>query len=211
LKREFIRRPTGDLHGKTVGIIGFGGNGRRLAQILAPFRVRILATDVFPVQRPAEVEALWPADRLEELLPQADVLILCMPLNDETRGMIGAEHLAAMKPGSLLINVARGPVVDETALVAALESGHLAGAGLDVTQVEPLPEESPLWEMPQVIITPHVGAQSATRQDDVTAFFCENLQRYRNQRPLLNLLMRKELGFPCPEHAAWYRGRPPRS
>ena len=94
LKKEFIRRPTADLHGKTVGIIGMGGNGRRLAQVLAPYRVRILATDVFPVQQPAEVDELWPADRLDDVLPQVDVLILCMPLNDETRGMIGALQLA---------------------------------------------------------------------------------------------------------------------
>jgi D-3-phosphoglycerate dehydrogenase len=208
LKKEFIRRPTADLHGKTVGIIGMGGNGRRLAQVLAPYRVRILATDVFPVQRPSEVDELWSADRLDDVLPQVDVLILCMPLNDETRGMIGPLQLAQLKPGAILVNVARGPVVDESALVAALESGHLAGAGLDVTAVEPLPVDSRLWDLPNVIITPHVGAQSATRQDDVTAFFCENLKRYRERRPLLNLLLRKELGFPHPENAAWYLARP---
>ena len=202
-KREFIRRPTRDLHGATVGIVGFGGNGRRLARVLAPLRVRILATDMFPDQKPDEVDELLPAERLNDVLPQVDILLLCVPLNSQTEGMIGAEQLACMKPGSFLINVARGPVVVEAALVEALESEQLAGAGLDVTEVEPLPVSSRLWELPNVIITPHVGAQSATRQDDVTAFFCENLRRYQAGESLLNLLTDKSLGFPRPEHAAW--------
>ncbi|QDU93738.1 D-2-hydroxyacid dehydrogenase [Lignipirellula cremea] len=195
-KREFIRRPTGDLHGKTIGIVGLGGNGRRLVEVLAPFRTRILATDYFPVNKPAGVEELWPADQLHHLLPLVDVLILCVPLNGQTRGMIGAEELELMRPGSLLINVARGPVVLETDLVDALEDGRLAGAGLDVTEVEPLAETSRLWDMPQVIITPHVGAQSARRYDDATNFFCQNLQRFRAGDSLLNLVDKK-LGFPA--------------
>jgi D-3-phosphoglycerate dehydrogenase len=109
--------------------------------------------------------------------------------------MIGARELAAMKRGAILVNMARGPLVVESALVAALACGHLAGAGLDVTEVEPLPADSPLWDMPQVIITPHVGGQSARRIDDMTNFFCENLRRWREGRPLLNLVD-KRLGFP---------------
>ena len=160
-QKEFVRRPTGDLHHACVGIVGFGGNGRRLAEVLSVFQTRILATDVFPEKQPACVESLWPAERLSDLLPQVDVLILCVPLNDQTHGMMDAAALASMKRGSVLINVARGPVVVEADLVQALESGHLAGAGLDVTEVEPLAANSRLWNQPQVIITPHVGAQSA--------------------------------------------------
>jgi phosphoglycerate dehydrogenase-like enzyme len=100
-----------------------------------------------------------------------------------------------MKPGSLLINVARGPVVVESALVEALQSGHLAGAGLDVTEQEPLPATSRLWELPNVIITPHVGAQSLTRYDDATNLFCDNLRHYQRGEPLRNLVD-KQLGFP---------------
>ena len=177
-KREFIRRPTRDLHRARIGIIGLGGNGRRIAQVLAPFRVRILATDMFPHSRPPEVEAIRPANALHEVLSQVDIAILCVPLNAQTHHMIDATALAGMRPGAMLINVARGPVVDEAALVQALQSGQLAAAGVDVTEVEPLPESSPLWELPNVLITPHVGAQSATRVDDSTQLFCENLERY---------------------------------
>jgi phosphoglycerate dehydrogenase-like enzyme len=201
LKREFIRRPTGDLHQSTVGIVGFGGNGRRLAQVLAPFNVHILATDLFPVDKPDYIDELWPANRLHDLLPQVDALILCVPLDDTTQAMIDAKALTRMKQGSLLINVARGPVVVEHDLVEALKSGQLAGAGLDVTEVEPLPIDSELWELPNVIITPHVGAQSSRRIDDTTDLFCENVARYLKGKPLHNLVD-KQLGFPRPDGLA---------
>lgn len=193
--KEFVRKPTADIHGSTVGIVGFGGNGRRLAEVLAPFRVRILATDYFPVDKPDYVEALLPPDRLDELLPQVDYLILAAPLLAATRGMIDAPALARMKSGSYLINVARGPLVVEAALVEALRSGHLAGAGLDVTTVEPLPPESPLWELPNVLITPHVGGQGKTRIDDMTNFFCQNIKSWQDGKTLANLVD-KRLGFP---------------
>ncbi|MFV1965429.1 MAG: D-2-hydroxyacid dehydrogenase [Pirellulaceae bacterium] len=196
-RREFIRRPTGDLHRATIGIVGFGGNGRRLAQILAPFRTRILATDLFPENKPPYADELWAADRLDEMLPLADILILCVPLTEATEGMINEAALAKMKAGSLLINVARGPVVVEADLVAALETGHLSGAGLDVTEVEPLPRASKLWDLPNVLISPHVGAQSSHRIDDTTELFCENLARFLDNRPLWNVVD-KRLGFPQP-------------
>ena len=142
-KKEYIRRPTRDLHGRTIGIVGLGGVGRRVAEVLAPFKTRILATDMFPVDKPPYVESLWPADRLEELLPLVDILILSVPLTDQTRWMIDARRLAMLKPGALLMNVARGQLVVEDDLVAALESGHLSGAGLDVAAEEPLPPTQP--------------------------------------------------------------------
>lgn len=194
-KREYLRRPTHDLHRSTVGIVGLGGNGRRIAQVLAAFHTRILATDYFPYQKPPEVESLWPADRLDELLRQVEVLILTPPLNDQTRHLIDARRLALLRPGAVLINVARGPIVDEAALVDALSSGHLLGAGVDVAEVEPLPADSPLWDQPNVLITPHVGGQSRWRADQVTDFLCENLARYWDGRPLLKLID-KRLGFP---------------
>jgi D-3-phosphoglycerate dehydrogenase len=194
-RKEFIRRPTADLHGTTIGIIGLGGNGRRLAEVLAPFRTRILATDYFPVDRPPQVEQLVPPEQLGTILPQCDIVILCVPLTETTRGMIDAPTLAAMKPGAVLINVARGQVVVESALVEALITGHLSGAGLDVTEVEPLPASSRLWDLPNVIITPHVGAQSRTRYDDATRLFAENLGRFQRDEPLVNVVD-KRLGFP---------------
>lgn len=193
--REFIRRPTRDLHRSTVGIVGFGGVGRRIAEVLAPYGVRILATDWFPVDRPAHVAVLSGPDQLPELLEAVDILILAAPLTERTRGMIDRAAIARMRPGALLVNVARGPLVVEEALADALESGHLAGAALDVTETEPLPPESRLWAFPNCVITPHVAGQSARRIDDMTDFFCENLRRYRTGEPLLNLVD-KRLGFP---------------
>ena len=198
-KREFIRRPTDDLHRKTVGIIGFGGNGRRIAEVLAPFKTRIVATDMFPVDKPQHVAELWPADRLNELLKLSDIVILCVPLNPQTHGMINRDSMAAMKPGAVIINVARGQCIVENDLVEAIQRSHVAAAGLDVTEVEPLSETSPLWDLPNVIITPHVGAQSVRRVDDTTDFACENLERFLNGKPLLNLVD-KQLGFPRPSN-----------
>lgn len=186
--REFIRRPTGDLHGKTIGIVGFGGNGRRIAEVLAPYRVRILANDLLPRECPDHVEAIYPAERLEDLVSESDIVIMCVPLTRQTRDMVNRELLDHFKKDSLLINVARGQVVVEADLVEAILSGRLAGAGLDVTEVEPLGQDSPLWNMENVIITPHVGAQSSRRVDDTTDLACENLRRYRAGKPLLNVV-----------------------
>ena len=195
--KEFIRRPTHDLLGKTVGIVGLGGNGRRIAKTLAPFGVRLVATDLFPVNKPDHVEQLWPADQLHRLLGESDVVIVCVPLNAQTLHLFSQAEFAAMKSGAWFVNVARGQVVCESDLVASLEAGKLAGAGLDVTEVEPLPESSPLWEMENVIITPHVGAQSARRVDVTVEFFCENLELFRRGERLQNLVD-KQLGFPVP-------------
>jgi D-3-phosphoglycerate dehydrogenase len=192
---EYIRRPTRDLHGSTIGIVGLGGVGRRVAEVLSPFKTRILATDLFPIDKPPHVESLWPAERLDDMLPLVDILILCVPLTDQTRWMIDARRLALLKRGALLINVARGQLVVEADLIAALESGQLEGAGVDVAAEEPLPTTSRLWDLPRVIITPHVGGQSARRISDMTEFFCENLRRYMLHRPLLNMVD-KRLGFP---------------
>jgi phosphoglycerate dehydrogenase-like enzyme len=195
-KREFIRRPTRDLTRATVGIVGLGGVGRRLAELLAAFQCRIMATDLFPVDKPAQVESLWPADKLLEMLPLVDVLSLHAPLNEATRGMIDAAAIAKMKEGSLLANLARGPLVAHDDMVAALQCGHLAGAVMDVTDPEPLPPTSPLWDMPNVIITPHVGGQAAWRIDAMTNLFCRNLRRWQKGLPLINHLCDKRLGFP---------------
>ena len=203
-RRDFTRRPTDDLRGKRIGIVGLGGNGRRIAEVLAPWDVRIAATDHFPVDRPHTVEELWPPDELPRLLRCSDVVILTLPLNGATRGLFDDSLFAEMRPGSYLINVARGGIVRETALLRALESGRLAGAGLDVTEVEPLPAESPLWDHPDVLITPHVGAQSSRRVDDTTALACVNLKRFlRDELPYNHV--DKRLGFPHP--SAIFRGQ----
>ena len=203
-KREFVRRPTDDLRGKTVGIVGFGGNGRYIAKVLGPWEVDLMATDVYPQDAPEGVTVLA-ADRLDELLEHSDIVILAIPLNASTHGLIDAAKLSRMRPGSYLINVARGPVVVENDLVAALDVGHLAGAGLDVTEVEPLATTSPLWQRENVIITPHVGAQSARRVDDSTALACQNVIRFARGETPWNLVD-KTLGFPHPSVAFDRRG-----
>lgn len=194
-KREFIRRPTRDLTCRTIGILGFGGNGRRLAEVLRPYKGRIIATDWFPTDKPDTIDELWPATRNEELIASVDVLILAAPLTDATLGIINARTLATMRRGAVLVNVARGKLCIERDVVAALEMGSLAGFATDVAEVEPLDPHSSLWSAPRVIITPHVGGQSAHRIDDMTNFFCENLRRRLAGEPLLNLVD-KRLGFP---------------
>ncbi|NOY42407.1 MAG: D-2-hydroxyacid dehydrogenase [Planctomycetes bacterium] len=196
-KHEFIRRPTRDLHGATIGIVGLGGNGRRLAKVLKPFETTILATDWYPESKPDYLDELLPADALDDMLPRVDVLILAAPLNEHTRGMIDARRLRLLPTEAVLINVARGPLVVENDLIEVLESGHLWGAGVDVTEVEPLAEESRLWDLPNVIITPHVGGQRASRIDDMTNLLCRNLKRYQAGEPLINRVD-KQLGFPEP-------------
>jgi D-3-phosphoglycerate dehydrogenase len=196
-RREFIRQPTDDLKGKSVCLVGLGGNGSRIANVLRPFGVRILATDWFPAPNPA-VDLIQPPDALPGLLPQSDILIVTVPLSDVTRGMIGHREFSALRRNGYLINVARGGVVDEASLIESLRSGELAGAGLDVTRDEPPLADSPLWTAPNLIVTPHVGAQSSDRLDRVTDLLCINLQRFQRGQRLLNIVD-KSLGFPHPD------------
>jgi phosphoglycerate dehydrogenase-like enzyme len=135
------------------------------------------------------------SDDFEMLLPEIDCLILCVPLNAETHGMINQRTLGLLKPGAVVVNVARGPVIVENDLIAMLQNGHLSGAGLDVVETEPLPPTSPLWNMDNVIITPHVGAQSENRLPDTIEFVCDNLRRYLANEDILNVVDKK-VGFP---------------
>ncbi len=198
LSKEYVRRPTDDLHGKRIGIIGLGGNGRRLVQVLQPFAVEVDAIDYYPVKKPAGVRELLPPEDLLEVVSRSEILILTIPLNEATYHWIGRNVFEAMPRGSYLINVARGQVVVENDLIDALKSGHLRGAGLDVAEVEPLPNSSLLWDLPNVIITPHVGAQAARRIDDATLLACINLQRFIEGQSLFNQVD-KRLGFPHPD------------
>ena len=197
--RQFRRCPTRDLTGATVGIIGFGGVGRRIADVLAPFQTTILATDLYPTDKPAYVDELLGADQLDDVLRQSDVVILSLPLSAQTRGLFNAERFWQMKPSALFVNVARGDIVVTNDLVAALNDEQIAGAVLDVTTPEPLPPEHPLWDFfPNVIITPHIAGQSRWRFDDVVDIFIANVHRRRSGQPLINYLSPegKRLGFP---------------
>lgn len=191
-----------ELRGGTLGIIGYGSIGRETARLAKAFGMRVLATKrnhqqvaedgwgLSGVGDPTleNVDQLYPAAALTDLLAECDYVALTVPLSAATRGMIGAEALKAMKPDALLINVARGGVVDESALIEALQSGVIGGAALDVFAQEPLPADSPLWTLPNVILSPHVSGFTPDYDARAMALFAENLRRYLAGERLLNLV-----------------------
>ena len=216
--RLFHRRPTRDLTGSTVGIVGYGGTGKRIAEILAPFQTTILATDLYPAENPPYLNELWTPDKLDSLLRRSDVVILSLPLNADTQGLFNIDRFRQMKPDALFVNVARGDIVVTNDLVTALNDDIIAGAVLDVVAPEPLPSDHPLWDFfPNVIITPHIGGQSQRRFDDVVDIFIANIYRRRSGQQMINNLSAngKKLGFPVRgEGPLWtdfktlYRSRP---
>lgn len=177
-----------ELEGKTVLIVGLGGIGTEVARRAAAFGMRVWATDPKEMPKPPFVERLEKPDRFHALLSGADVLVSAVPLTKETRGMIGEREFKLMKPGAYLINVSRGGVVDTAALVRALKDGRLAGAGLDVTDPEPLPTSSELWAMENVIITPHIAGQSPGSRRRLFELLKENVRRFAAGEPLLNVV-----------------------
>jgi phosphoglycerate dehydrogenase-like enzyme len=176
-----------ELMGKTVLVIGLGGIGSEIARRAAAFGMRVLATDPKVLERPLFVEELHRPDAFHGLLPRADVLASAVPLTKASRKMIGSREFAMMKPGSILINVSRGGVVDTDALIAALDSKRVAAAGLDVTDPEPLPKGHPLWSR-NVIITPHSAGQSPGGDRRRHEVFRENLRRFASGEMLLNIV-----------------------
>ena len=191
-QRRFWRDMFGDpaqredeLGGKTLLIVGYGRIGQRLAHLATAFDMKVLATK----RNTSGVGGaeLYTPDHLHQLLPQADFVALTCPLTPETEGLIDGAALALMKPTAYLINMARGRVVDEPALIAALLNNTIAGAGLDCFWDEPLPPDSPLWAMENVLITPHTGGETQQYEERVVAILLENLERmWRGERPLVN-------------------------
>jgi phosphoglycerate dehydrogenase-like enzyme len=188
---------TDTLEGKTLCIVGMGNIGRAIAERIRPFGTRVVGVkrtvrEDDPAWRHAD--ELYPTDRLQEALGQADYVSVTLPGTPETRHLVDAGAIGAMKRGAYFVNVGRGTVVDEGALVEALRGGHLSGAALDVFEVEPLPRESPLWELESVIISPHATDMVPSiinwRQTDL---FCENLRRYLDGETLLNVLDKRLL------------------
>ena len=178
------------LGGKTLLIVGLGRIGARLARLAKAFDMRVIATKRDPGTGAADVDGVYTNDRLHDLLGQADVVALTCPLTPATERLIDAAALAAMKPTAHLINVARGRVVDEPALVEALQQRRIAAAGLDVTHEEPLPTTSPLWTMPHVLITPHTAGETQRYEDAVIDILLENLERlWRGQTELRNQIV----------------------
>jgi phosphoglycerate dehydrogenase-like enzyme len=194
IKRQWRVTPLIEIGGWTLGIIGMGGFGVHMAQRGKGLGMHVIAVDPYRADKPAVVDELVPIDRLPELLRQSDVLMIACPHTVETHHLINAETLKLIKPGAYLINVTRGGIVDESALVDALRDGRVAGAGLDVFEVEPLPEDSPLWDMENVIITPHAAGQSQHRPRPTIELFCDSIKLYLRRAPLRNVVD-KELGF----------------
>ena len=178
------------LAGKTLLIVGLGRIGVRLARLAQAFEMRVIATRRDPAAGTGGADAVYPHHRLRELLGQADVIALTCPLTPETENLIDAAALAAMKPTALLINVARGRVVDEAALIEALQQRRIAAAGLDVTREEPLSASSPLWTMANVLITPHTAGETQRYEDAVIDILLENLHRlWRGETDLRNQIV----------------------
>ncbi len=191
------------LRGSTLGIVGYGSVGRELAHLAHTFGMEVLAVKR-DVRHPADTESytlpstgdpegvyfhrLYPPEALISMVRECDFVVLTVPLTESTRHMVSADVLAAMKPTAVLINVSRGGVVDEEALLAALQSGQIGGAAMDVFEAEPLPADSPFWKLPNLIISPHVSGNSPYYNADAAALFVENLKRFIARKDLLNLV-----------------------
>ena len=184
-ERRWRAVPFTPLRGRTLLIVGFGHIGECVARNAKALGMRVLATRATPAPHPAADEMHGP-DALASLLPRADFVSLHVRLDATTRVLISREAIAAMKRGAYLVNTSRGAVVDETALVDALRSGHLGGAYLDVFETEPLPAESPLWSMPNVLLTPHASDNIVGWPRRFAELFADNLERWRAGEPLLN-------------------------
>ncbi len=185
-----------ELRGLTMGIVGLGAIGRETARRAKGMDMRVLAIDEQPmfVERYRMVDELHAPDWLPEMLKATDVLVIAAPHTPRSEGMIGPTQLALMKPSAHLINVSRGKLVQTEALLAALTEKRLAGAGLDVTDPEPLPDDHALWDQPNVIITPHIAGQSQFTEQRVQDVLVENVRRYANGLPLINLVD-KQMGY----------------
>jgi phosphoglycerate dehydrogenase-like enzyme len=191
---DAVDMPLRELSECTVGIVGLGGIGRAVARRAVALGMRVVATRRSGREGPEGVEVFSGEDALHRILPQCDFLVIAVPQTDATRAMIGARELAMLPARAVVINVARGGVIDEDALIAALREGRLRGAGLDVFQHEPLPEDSPLWALPNVLVLPHVSGASHRFWRRQTDLIIQNLRRYAAGEPLLNTVD-KQAGY----------------
>jgi len=189
------KKPKGifELHRKTIGIIGFGRIGDKVAHIAKGFDMHVLAVSTSHRYQP-EIDSWYPIDKLHNVLEQSDFVINALPLTHDTKNLFDKKAFAAMKEGAIFINIGRGETVNEKALINALKSGHVAGAGLDVFAKEPLPKTSPLWKMDNVIITPHDAGRTPHYVDRLVEIFCKNLRAFLGTRKMPTLVD-KERGY----------------
>ncbi|MFW5940604.1 MAG: D-2-hydroxyacid dehydrogenase [Chloroflexota bacterium] len=195
-----------ELRGKTLGIAGYGSIGREVARLARAFGMTVLATKrdakrledvdyaMANVGDPSgELAArIYPGEATRSMVAECDYVVIALPLTERTRHLFDEEMFRAMKPSAFVINVGRGPIIKEEDLVRALKKGRIAGAGLDVFETEPLPEDSPLWKMDNVIISPHISGFTPQYDERATDLFADNLRRYLNGEPLVNVVNREE-------------------
>lgn len=187
--QEELETEARTLQGQRMGIVGLGAIGLELVKMAAPFGFRISAIRRRAGEPPPDgVEAVWTPDRLPDLLSQSDVVVLAAPHTPETKRLIGRAQLDRMKRGALLVNIARGKLVDDEAVIDALRDGRLGGAALDVFSQEPLDPSSPYWDLPNVIITPHTSGAMKDYWTPLVALFSDNLRRFEKGEPLLNVV-----------------------
>ncbi len=197
-----------EIRGKTLGVIGYGSIGRETARMAKALGMRVLALKRDPGNRrdegwcPAGLgdpdgvipEQFFGPEQREDILRESDYITVTLPGTAHTRKFIGAREIAAMRPGAYIVNIGRGEVIDENALIDALKAGKIGGAGLDVFEKEPLPKESPIWDLENVILTPHMSGANRGYMDKACSLFADNLRRYAAGQPLLNLVDR-QLGY----------------
>jgi len=191
LRRDAVARawahyPTSELRGQTLLVVGVGAIGLEVARLASAFGMRVIGVKRNLGAQLPHVDSLHPPEQLRELVADAHAIVVTVPLTDGTRGLIDRETIERMRDGAVFVNVGRGKVVDEDALIDALLSGKLAGAALDVTAKEPLPPESPLWELENVILSPHTAALSWHENERIVELFAENLHRYLRGDELLS-------------------------
>jgi D-2-hydroxyacid dehydrogenase (NADP+) len=190
---QWERYYSGTLRGKTVGVVGLGHIGAEVARLAKAFHMNVIAIrrSIKASGKAKNVDLLLPTSRMKEMLAQSDFVAVCCPLTPETHHIIGEAELKAMKPTARIINIGRGPLIDGEALIRALKNKTIAGAGLDVTEPEPLPPDSPLWGMDNVILSPHVSGGMEDYMLRAAELFADNIRRYLAGKKLANLVNRK--------------------
>jgi phosphoglycerate dehydrogenase-like enzyme len=186
-ERAWRQGRVASIKGKTLAILGLGKTGQATAALAKALGLDVVGVRARAIAAP-NVDRVEPAERLHDVLAVADFILLCMPLTSATRGLIDATALRRAKPGAVLIDVSRGGIVRQQALIEALRDGHLAGAALDVFETEPLPADSPLWHMDNVLITPHCSSVYDGWEERSIEMFCDNVDRWRRGEALANVV-----------------------
>jgi phosphoglycerate dehydrogenase-like enzyme len=187
-----IRDRAWEIYGITLGILGLGGTGLAVAERAHAFGMQIVAIEPEPVISPDYVQWVKPPEALAEMLAVSDVVVICAPLTNDTRHLFNGDRFAQMRRGAVLIDVTRGEIIDGPALLDALRSGQLGGAGLDTPPGEPIHAGDPLWTMENVIVTPHTAGASPRRGDRIVELFCENLRRFQAGEPLQGVIDKRK-------------------